>query len=127
MKKKIIIIVAVMLLIVLGYSGYFLFAHNDSDALTVSELWSQAPSLHGKQVTVKGQVTPGTVKWDNQAKIITFIIKDNKDSLTVVYAGIAPDNFRPGAELVIEGTFSAGDVFEARSFGQPRSVCNLCH
>ncbi len=127
MKKRITIIVAVMLVIGLGYLVYFLFAHSESNALTVSDLRSQVQSLRGQQVIVKGQVSPGTINWDDRAKVMTFVLNDDIDSLTVVYSGIAPDDFKPGVELVVEGTFSSDGVFKARSFSQPRSVCALCH
>ena len=126
-KKKLLIVVAIMLMAGLGYSGYFLITHNNSNPLTISELRSQAPSLYDQPVTIRGQITPGTVNWDNRVNVMTFTLNDNMDSLTAVYTGMVPDNFKLGTELVVEGIFRSDGVFEIRSFGRPNSVCNLCH
>lgn len=111
----------------LGYVAYSLFIHSGADYLTVSKLKSQAESLYGQQVRVEGRIAPGSIDWDNEANVIRFALTDDKESLTVVYQGVVPDNFKPGAALIVEGRYRPDDTFEARSFGNRRSVCNLCH
>ena len=116
-----------MLALGLGYGAYSLFIHSGIDAITVSELMTRVESLHGQQVSVEGKIAPGSVDWDNEARVMRFVLTDDKQSLPAVYQGIVPDNFKPGASLIIEGKHGTDDFFEVSSFGQRRSVCNLCH
>jgi len=117
----------VALAVGLSYVAYSLFIHSGADYLTVSELKSQAESLYDQQVRVEGRVASGSINWDDKAKAIRFILTDDKESLNIVYNGIVPDDFKPGAELVVEGKYQPNDTFEALSFGSRRSVCSLCH
>ncbi len=110
----------------LSYAGYFLFAHSGTDSLTVSELISQE-RFRNQQVSVEGKVVSGSINWDDKTKVMRFVLTDDRESLVIVYEGIVPDNFKPGADLVVEGRYRPDDIFEARSFGSRRSVCNLCH
>ena len=110
-----------------SYASYWLFSHNGADSLTVSELRSQAESLYDQQLRVEGKVVPGSIDWDDKAQVVRFVLTDNKGSLSVVYRGIVPDNFKPGADLITEGKYNPDGVFEALSFGSPRSVCSFCH
>ena len=111
----------------LSYAVYSLVIHAGADYLTVSELKSRAESLNSQPVRVEGTVVPGSIDWDDKAKIMRFVLTDDKESLTIVHKGIVPDNFKPGADLIVEGKYRPGDAFEALSFGSRRSVCNLCH
>ncbi len=111
----------------LGYAAYSLFIHSGADYLTVSELKSQAESLYDQQVRVEGKVAPGSIDWDEKSKIIRFTLTDDAASLTVVYEGIVPDNFKPGTELVVVGNYGTDGVFQVVSLGSRRSVCNVCH
>ena len=121
------LVAAVVLAAGLSYVAYSLFMHSGADYLTVSELKSQVESLPDQQVRVGGKVAPGSIDWDDKAKVMRFGLTDDRETLTVVYEGIVPDNFKPGADLVVEGRYRPDDVFEALSFGSRRSVCNLCH
>jgi cytochrome c-type biogenesis protein CcmE len=126
-KKKWFPIIVVALALGLGYGAYSLFIHSGIDSITVSELMTQVESLHGQRVSVEGKIAPGSVDWDNEAKVMRFVLTDDKQSLSAIYRGIVPDNFKPGASLIIEGKHGPDDFFEVSSFGQRRSVCNLCH
>ncbi len=121
------LLAAAVLAVGLGYVAYSLFTHSGADYLTVSELKSQAESLADQQARVGGRIVPGSINWDDEAKTIRFVLADNKESLAVVYEGIVPDNFKPGADLVVEGRYRPDDVFEVLSIGSRRSICNLCH
>ncbi len=128
MRKRTWLVIAVIVLVVgIGYTGYILFAHGGDDSLTVSELKLQAESIDGQRVSVRGQVVPGSISWDEKAQVITFALTDDKSSLDIAYKGIVPDNFKPRAELVVEGEYRIDGIFEAQSFSRPRSLCILCH
>ncbi|MEE9399461.1 MAG: cytochrome c maturation protein CcmE [Dehalococcoidales bacterium] len=122
-----LLVAAVVLAVGLSYVAYSLFIHSGADYLTVSELKSQVESLPDQQVRVGGKVAPGSIDWDDKAQVMRFALTDDKESLTIVYEGIVPDSFKPGADLVVEGRYRPDDVFQALSFGSRRSICNLCH
>ncbi len=111
----------------LSYAVYSLFVHTGADYLTVSELKAQVEPVYTQQVKVGGRVVPGSIEWDDNSKVMRFVLTDEKEGLTIVYQGIVPDNFKPGTDLVVEGKYRPDDVFEAVSFGSRRSLCNLCH
>ena len=111
----------------LAYASYSLFVHTEAEYLTVRELKSQAESVYGRQTRVEGKVAPGTVDWDSGSQTLRFVLADDGESLAVVFQGLAPDEFRPGAELIVEGKYRTDGVFEATGFGSRRSVCNICH
>ncbi len=122
-----LLVAAVVLAVGLSYVAYSLFIHSGADYLTVSELKSQVESLPDQQVRVGGKVAPGSIDWDDKAQVMRFALTDDKESLTIVYEGIVPDSFKPGADLVVEDRYRSDDVFQALSFGSRRSICNLCH
>ena len=120
-------IVMVVLILGLSYAAYSLFMHTGTDYLTVSELKSKAESLHSQQVWVGGRVVAGSINWDDSEKILRFALSDDKESLSIAYNGIVPDNFKPGDDLIVGGKYYLDSDFEALSFSRPRSVCNICH
>ena len=122
-----LLVAAVVLAVGLGYVAYSLFIHSGTENLTVSALRSQGESLYDRQLRVEGKVAAGSINWDEKSKIMRFTLTDDKESLTIVYQGFVPENFKPGAELVVEGRYRTDGVLEASSFGSRRSVCNLCH
>ncbi len=116
-----------MLAAALGFTAYSLFNHTQSDYLTVSQAKSQVASLENQTVRVRGNVVPESIDWDAGAKVMRFALSDGRDSLAVVYKGMVPDNFKPLADLVVEGRYGAEDTLEARGFIARRSLCNICH
>ena len=126
-KGRWLLVAAVVLAAGLSYVAYSLFIHNGADYLTVSELKSQVESLLSQQVRVGGRIVPGSINWNDEVKVMRFVLTDDRESLTIVYEGTVPDNFKPGADLVVEGKYRPDDVFEALSFGSRRSVCTFCH
>ncbi len=126
-RRKWLLVLAAVLTAGLGYTTYSLFVHTGTDYLTVSDLKSQAEFLYGQSVRVEGKVAPGSIEWDSGSQTLRFVLADDEESLAVVFQGIAPDEFKPGAELIVEGRYRPDDVFEVLSFGSRRSVCNICH
>ncbi len=122
-----LLVAVVVLAVGVSYVAYSLFIHSGADYLTVSELKPRVESLPNQQVRVGGKIVSGSINWDDKAQVMRFVLTDNKESLAIVYGGIVPDNFKPGAELIVEGRYRTDGVLEATSFGSRRSVCNLCH
>ncbi|MBI4285385.1 MAG: cytochrome c maturation protein CcmE [Chloroflexi bacterium] len=129
MKKRKKWLLAVWIVVGIGiiYGGYSLFAHTGTDYITVGQFISQADSLRDQQVSIGGKVAPGSVKWDSQARITSFALTDGQARLPVRYAGMPPDTFKPGDNLVVKGKYRSDNVLEAYTFDRGRSVCNLCH
>ncbi len=126
-RKRWLLLVAVVLVVGLGYVAYSLFVHGGDDSLTVSKLKSQTESIYDQQVSVAGKVVLGSINWDEKGKVIRFVLTDDRESLAIVYKGIVPDDFKPGADLVVEGKYRPDGVFEALSFSDRRSLCTFCH
>ena len=126
-RRKWLLVLAAVLAAGLGYTTYSLFVHTGTDYLTVSDLKSQAEFLYGQSVRAEGKVAPGSIEWDSGSQTLRFVLADDGESLGVVFQGIAPDEFKPGAELIVEGKYRTDGVLEATSFGSRRSVCGLCH
>ncbi len=127
-RKGWLLAITVVLALVLSHPVYapFIIRAGD-DYLTVSELKAQVESLYDQQVRVGGRVTPGKINWDDKANVMRFTLANDKESLAIVYKGIVPNSFKPGADLVVEGVYRPDDIFEAVSFGSRGSFCNLCH
>lgn len=126
-KKKWRLVIALVVGIGLIYGGWTLFAHSGTDYITVSQFKAQLDSLRERQVSVGGKVAPGSVSWDDKARVTRFAITDGKERLLVSYQGMVPDTFKPGDDLVVKGKYRADNVLEAVSFGRSRSLCNICH
>ena len=124
MRKKWLLVLIGVLAVGIAYLGYSLFAHTQEDFLSVSAFKSQAQ--YDRQVNLGGKVVPGSTKWDEQTRQLRFNLSDNKESLTVVYQGVVPDDFKVGAEVIVTGKYGK-DAFEATGFISRRSLCKLCH
>ncbi|MBI4186364.1 MAG: cytochrome c maturation protein CcmE [Chloroflexi bacterium] len=126
MKRKwIVVIAAVVLAAGLGYLAYSLFFHRGADYITVSQLKSSP--LQSGMVKVGGRVAAGSIDWDKQAQVVKFVLTDDRENLAAVYKGIAPDNFKPGSDMVMVGKYNADGVFEVLGFDTGSSFCSVCH
>ena len=103
------------------------FIHKGAGVMEVSDLKAQAALLQERFVTVKGKIAPGSVSRDGTTQVTNFAITDEKANLLVTYQGIVPDNFKPGAQMEIQGKYRADGVLEAQAFNRPASVCIICH
>lgn len=111
-KHKPIIISAVILLIV-GYLVYTGIRDTMVFYLTVSEVMAKPPSDLSGTLKVGGLVTADSVQWDPKTLKLSFNLEDPQSHLTVHYAGVVPDSFKPGAEVIVEGTYHAPGTFSA--------------
>lgn len=82
----------------------------------------------GQAVKVGGDVVPGSISWDNASGSLRFTLTGEGDKMPVVYPGLAPNDFKPGLPLVVEGTYALNGVFEATSLTtQSSPLCKACH
>ncbi len=85
--------------------------------LTVSE-YKAMPATTGarEQVRLGGKVREGSVQWHSSSMTLRFDLEDEQgQTLPVLYKGVLPDAFKPGVEVVLEGSQVGGGVFEART------------
>jgi cytochrome c-type biogenesis protein CcmE len=52
-----------------------------------------------------GTVVAGTVDYDRREQRLAFAMTDGKEKIAVIYAGLMPDAFGDGREVVVEGTY----------------------
>jgi cytochrome c-type biogenesis protein CcmE len=115
LKKKKFIIGGLVLIAALVFLGYIGFMGGVTYYYEVGELLDDAGSLTGQTVRVSGIVAPDV---ERDGLEMRFIITDNTGidaSLPVVYTGAVPDTFKVGNQVVIEGEYTAGGVFEAEA------------
>ncbi len=101
----------VILVVAIGWLIYGSVQGSTAQYLTVEELMAQGPS--DRLVRVSGLVVGDTIEWDPQEMTLQFEIADERGSLPVRYEGVRPDMFRDGAQVVVEGRYCAGGIFEA--------------
>ncbi|MCY3827039.1 MAG: cytochrome c maturation protein CcmE [Candidatus Dadabacteria bacterium] len=103
------------LLVIVSLISWLVFAGvKDSMVyyITVDELLEDVPDIYGQKVRVSGTVVHGSIK-NELDDSLRFTIADGKGEIDVEYDGIIPDIFTDGVEAVVEGKFSADNVFEA--------------
>lgn len=129
MKKRTRWLIAVVVVLALGlsYLAYSRLTQRGADNLTISELKTQVESLNDQHIIVEGKVAPGSIDWDDKVKVMRFTLTDDRERLTVVYKGVVPDYFKPGADLIVVGKYRPDNTFEAASIGRRGSLCTTCH
>ncbi|MBI4301606.1 MAG: cytochrome c maturation protein CcmE [Chloroflexi bacterium] len=107
------LIAGIIVVLALGYAIYAGFQSASMYFLTVGELKARGETAYGERLRVNGKVGPDIV-WDNQSTTMKFNLIDGQgESLPVVYKGVVPDLFKPDADVVVEGVYTAGGVFES--------------
>jgi len=104
------ILCSITYLMFTGFSDSMVYYHTVSEALEIAQENSD------KGIRVSGYVSSGTIKRDQSASRVNFLVyeRDSDQTLPVVYQGIIPDTFKDDAEVVVEGTYHSKDgVFHA--------------
>jgi len=81
--------------------------------LTVTQVVEHPDGYQGKEVRVIGTIANGPATDENSA--LRFRLADAQESINVMYIGPLPQNFRIGAQAVVVGTLSNGNILEASS------------
>lgn len=111
-KYKPIIISAVVLLVI-GYLIYTGLRDTMVFYLTVSEVMAKSPEELTNTQKVGGIVTAGSVQWEPKTLKLSFRLEDEQANLIVNYLGVVPDSFKPGSEVIVEGTYKKDGIFWA--------------
>lgn len=116
MKKKFKhkpVIIAAVIVIVIGYLIYTGLRDTMVFYLTVSEVLAKAPEDLTDTQKVGGTVSSDSVQWDPKTLKLSFKLEDKQSNLVVNYSGVVPDSFKPGAEVIVEGTYRGEGNFLA--------------
>jgi len=115
LKKKKYLIGGLILLAALIFLGYLGFMGGLTYYYEVSELLDEANSITGQTVRVSGNVADDVVKDGLEMRFTILDMSGNEASLPVVYSGAVPDTFKIGNQVVVEGKYIAGGIFEAEA------------
>src|SRR5579883_1739335 len=110
-KATRVMIAAMIVVAAIGYLIYTGFQSTSVYYLTVSELKAKGPSAGA--VRVAGIVQANSIQRSANDSMVSFTIADDGGSMPVVYAGMLPDIFGPGIQVVVEGHYTSRGVFEA--------------
>ncbi len=103
----------VALLILVPVLAHLLFAVTRSTFMnyyvTVDELVTKGATTG--RVRVGGPVVPGSINWNGATRLLTFEVQGDTRNLTVSYRGFAPDSFRDGATVIVEGELDKSGTF----------------
>ena len=107
------IIISLVVISVISYLIYTGIRDTMTYYLTVSEVLAQPFENQDQTLRVGGNVSPGSVQWDPKNLRLLFTIQDEKASIAVDYQGVVPDSFKPGREIIVEGTYTGNGKFKA--------------
>jgi len=111
-KRKIRLVVALGVAVLLASALVYTSFSASSEAKEPSQLLSAAP---GTSYDLTGKVVPGSIRHDGQE--LRFRVVDREGgspSLPVVYSGTVPDPFRGGREIVLTGEVENGTFIGER-------------
>jgi len=115
LKKKRYLIGGLILIAALIFLGYLGFMGGLTYYYEVGELLDKANSISGQTVRVSGNVADDVVKDGLEMQFTILDMSDSETSLPVFYSGAVPDTFKVGNQVVVEGKYTAGGLFEAES------------
>src|SRR5918996_5888763 len=96
--------------------GYLIYTASRSNLVYYYEIdEARADVKPNQQVRLSGDVVDGTLRREAGKPRITFEIEDaaKENRVPVAYAGVVPDIFKPGIQVVVEGTFDEAGTFNA--------------
>lgn len=108
-----LIIGGVVLALIIGYLIFSGLQGSSAYYLTVDELKDEGTSLQGRKVRVSGLVVGDSINWDSENILLEFDLAGESLALHVRYKGVRPDMLREGAEAIVEGQYTGGNLLEA--------------
>lgn len=116
-KKNLSVYIVAFLLFAggIGYLVYSGLAENSVYFLNVSEARAAEPAKLA-QARLFGTVGENGLTHQGQELSFQLQDKDNpQEIIAVIYRGILPDTFKPGAEVIVEGGISSEGHFSAKT------------
>jgi cytochrome c-type biogenesis protein CcmE len=101
-----------IILVAVGWEAVSGFQQSKTYYVTVKELAS-GKTTH-ENVRVGGVIVPGSIH--RSGEILTFRLSQEDESIPVTYVGkdTLPDDFKGGANAIVEGNYQADGTFRAR-------------
>jgi cytochrome c-type biogenesis protein CcmE len=101
-----------IILVAVGWEAVSGFQQSKTYYVTVKELTS-GKTTH-EHVRVGGIIVPGSIHRNGQ--ILTFSLSQEDESIPVTYVGkdTLPDDFKGGANAIVEGSYLADGTFRAQ-------------
>ncbi len=112
-KKMKFLIGGILILLLIVYLGYTGARDTMIYYLTIPEVLEKGASIYGENIRIGGEVQDGSVRWDPKKLVLEFTILEENKKIPVVYKGVAPDSFKTGRKVIIEGIFQSTGVFAA--------------
>jgi cytochrome c-type biogenesis protein CcmE len=81
--------------------------------VTVDDLLARG--AQNNRVRVGAPIVPASINWNNASRTLTFQLQGDTRALAVTYRGFAPDTFRDGATVIVEGELNRDGTFTAYS------------
>lgn len=114
-NTRIYLFAFILFAIALGYLCFAGFSENSVYFLNVAEAKGAVPEKL-RQARLFGVVSPEELAQNSSS--VSFRLLDKDDAslhIPVTYNGPAPDTFKPGAEVIVEGGMAASGSFMART------------
>lgn len=105
-----VVVAALALLMLNAFQGASMYY------LTVAELKAMGAKAYGEPVRISAWVSADPITAEPAKMTLKFTIADEEgagEKVAVAYRGVVPDGFKVGAEVVVEGQYSASGAFEA--------------
>lgn len=83
--------------------------------VTPSELHAKGTSAYGKSLRLGGLVRVGSWSKEPGTLFQTFDLVDDTSTVKVAYRGIPPDLFGEGRGALVEGSYGADGLFQAKT------------
>jgi cytochrome c-type biogenesis protein CcmE len=83
--------------------------------VTVAEYLDAREAYAGTTVRIAGRVAESTMNWDASSRELRFTLDDmnGEGNIQVHYAGLLPDMFAEGRDVVVQGLPTESAIFEA--------------
>jgi cytochrome c-type biogenesis protein CcmE len=107
-KRKIRLVVALGVAVCLAAALVYTSFSASSEAASPSQL------VEGKSYDVTGKVVKGSISHKGDELRFRIRDRDGSHSVPVVYAGVVPDPFREGREVIVSGELKRGTFMAER-------------
>jgi len=111
-KRKLRLVVALSVAVLLAGALVYTSFNASTEASTPSDVVASAEA--GRSYELTGKVVKGSVKRDGER--LRFAVRDREGtaSVPVAYAGVVPDPFREGREVIVSGEVERGTFVAER-------------
>ena len=107
-KRKLRLVVALSAALVLAGALVYTSFSGATEASKPSEV------KPGQSYELTGKVVKGSVKRDGERLRFRIRDRDGRESVPVSYAGVVPDPFREGREVIVDGQLKGGTFVAER-------------